>query len=219
MQSTPEPIVFIVDDEPDVRDALRMLLNSVHLKVETFGSARDFLQVYDRSRPGCLLLDVRMPGMSGPELQEKLRANEITIPVIIITGHGDVPTTVRTMKAGAIDVIEKPFNDQLLLDRVQEALERDAKQRQEQKQRDEIARRLACLTPREREVMGAIVQGKLNKVIAADLGLSTRTVEIHRSRVMEKMQAKSVSRLVQMVLLVQNAQQRESPRAALAPNP
>ncbi len=206
MKTTTEPTVFVVDDEPDIRDALRMLLGSVGLKVETFASARDFLKGYDAARPGCLILDVRMPGMSGPELQEQLRTNRIQIPVIIITGHGDVPTTVRTMKAGAVDVIEKPFNDQVLIDRVQQALERDARQRETAAGLKAIEQRLARLTPREREVMQAIVQGKLNKVIAADLGLSTRTVEIHRARIMEKMQARSVSKLVQMVLHVQTSE-------------
>ena len=148
-----------------------------------------------------------MPGMCGPELQEKLRANQISIPIIIITGHGDVPTAVRTMKAGAIDVIEKPFNDQALLDRVQQALQQDQQQRQEQAERERIAARLALLTPRETEVMKGIVKGKLNKVVAADLGLSTRTVEIHRARIMDKMQARSLSSLVQMVLFVQPNQQ------------
>lgn len=202
MATKTEPTIFVVDDEGDIRDSLRLLMRSVGLKSETFASAQEFLGAYDPSRPGCLILDVRMPGMSGPELQEKLRKNEINIPIIIITGHGDVPTAVRTMKAGAIDVIEKPFSDQLLLDRVQQALERDATDRKERAERERIAARLARLTPREREVMEGIVDGKLNKVIAADLGLSTRTVEIHRSRIMEKMQVRSVSNLVQMVLSV-----------------
>ncbi|MDX1486814.1 MAG: response regulator, partial [Acidiferrobacterales bacterium] len=193
MATKTEPTIFVVDDEADIRDSLRLLMRSVGLKTETFASAQEFLGAYDPSRPGCLILDVRMPGMSGPELQEKLRKNEINIPIIIITGHGDVPTAVRTMKAGAIDVIEKPFSDQLLLDRVQQALERDATDRKERAERERIAARLARLTPREREVMEGIVDGKLNKVIAADLGLSTRTVEIHRSRIMEKMQVRSVS--------------------------
>lgn len=202
MATKTEPTIFVVDDEADIRDSLRLLMRSVGLKTETFASAQEFLGAYDPGRPGCLILDVRMPGMSGPELQEKLRKNEINIPIIIITGHGDVPTAVRTMKAGAIDVIEKPFSDQLLLDRVQQALERDATDRKERAERERIAARLARLTPREREVMEGIVDGKLNKVIAADLGLSTRTVEIHRSRIMEKMQVRSVSNLVQMVLSV-----------------
>jgi two-component system, LuxR family, response regulator FixJ len=203
MVPTSEPTVFVVDDEADIRDALRMLLTSVKLKVETSGSARDFLSTYDPARAGCMILDVRMPGMSGPELQEQLRANHINIPVIIITGHGDVPTAVRTMKAGAIDVLEKPFSDDLLLERVYQALERDAAARTEQAEREKVAKRMARLTPREREVMSAIVQGKLNKVIAADLGLSTRTVEIHRARIMEKMEARSVSTLTRMVLLME----------------
>lgn len=202
MATKTEPTISVVDDEADIRDSLRLLMRSVGLKSETFASAQEFLGAYDPSRPGCLILDVRMPGMSGPELQEKLRKNEINIPIIIITGHGDVPTAVRTMKAGAIDVIEKPSSDQLLLDRVQQALERDATDRKERAERERIAARHARLTPREREVMEGIVDGKLNKVIAADLGLSTRTVEIHRSRIMEKMQVRSVSNLVQMVLSV-----------------
>jgi len=208
MAPTSEPTVFVVDDEADIRDALRMLLASVKLKVETFGSAREFLAAYNPSRAGCLILDVRMPGMSGPELQEQLRANNINIPIIIITGHGDVPTAVRTMKAGAIDVLEKPFSDDLLLERVHQALERDAAQRREQRERERVSARLARLTPREREVMAGIVDGKLNKVIAADLGLSTRTVEIHRARIMEKMQVRSVSNLVQMVLRVRGEEDR-----------
>lgn len=203
-----EPTVFIVDDEADIRDALRLLLNSVGLNVETFGSAREFLETYNPDQPGCLVLDVRMPGMCGPELQEKLHAKQVHIPIIIITGYGDVPTAVRTMKAGAIDVIEKPFNDQTLLDRVQQALEQDQRQREEQHEREEISIRLARLTSRERDVVEGVVAGKLNKVIAADLGLSTRTVEVHRSRIMKKTQSDSVPTLVRMVLLVQ-ADRRE----------
>lgn len=208
MAPTSEPTVFVVDDEEDIRDALRMLLGTVKLRVEAFASAREFLAAYNPSRAGCLILDVRMPGMSGPELQEQLRANNISIPIIIITGHGDVPTAVRTMKAGAIDVLEKPFSDDLLLERVHQALERDAAQRREQRERARVSARLARLTPREREVMAGIVDGKLNKVIAADLGLSTRTVEIHRARIMEKMQVRSVSNLVQMVLRVRGDEDR-----------
>jgi two-component system, LuxR family, response regulator FixJ len=201
---SPESVVFIVDDEPDIRDSVRLLLGSVGLGAQTFCSAQEFLDTYDPAQPGCLLLDVRMPGMSGPDLQEKLQAQQINIPIIIMTGHGDVPTAVRTMKAGAIDVIEKPFNDQVLLDRVQQALQRDLQQRRSRAEREEIAARLALLTPRETEVMTGIVEGKLNKVIADDLGLSTRTVEIHRARIMDKMQTRSLSQLVQMVFLVRD---------------
>ena len=168
----------------------------------------NFLKAYNPAQPGCLVLDVRMPGMCGPELQEKLHAKQVHIPIIIITGYGDVRTAVRTMKAGAIDVIEKPINDQTLLDRVQQALEQDQRQREERHDREEISIRLARLTPRERDVVEGVVAGKLNKVIAADLGLSTRTVEIHRSRIMEKTQSDSVPTLVRMVLLVQ-ADRRE----------
>jgi two-component system, LuxR family, response regulator FixJ len=198
--SKPEPTVFIVDDDQAMRKSLHWLIESVGLSVETYPSAHRFLESYRPGRPGCLVLDMRMPGISGLELQEKLAQQQINLPVIIITGHGDVPMAVRAMKAGAVDFIEKPFNDQLLLDRIQHALEQDAEHRSTQAQREEVAARLTMLTPREREVMEMVVAGKPNKVVAAQLGVSAKTVEAHRARVMEKMQAKSLADLIRMVV-------------------
>lgn len=195
-----EQTVFVVDDDAAVRDALSWLIKSVGLKVETFGSAQEFLEKLNPKRGGCVVLDVRMPGMSGLELQEKLTADQVTLPVIIVTGHGDVPMAVRAVKAGAFDFIEKPFNDQVLLDRIQQALKRQVETRKVEEQRGEVAVRLNTLTPREKEVLHMVVSGNPNKVIAAQLGISCRTVEIHRGRVMEKMKADSLSELVRMGL-------------------
>lgn len=195
--------VHIVDDEPDVRDALAMLMRSVGLAVTTYPSAQDFLQRYRASGPGCLVLDVRMPGMSGLELQEKLARERIALPIIIITGHGDIAMAVRAMKAGALDFIEKPFDDQALLDRIHEAIERAARTQDIEAERARIAARYAELTRREKEVMALVVTGRLNKLIAAELGLSTRTVEIHRAHIMEKMEAKSLSHLVRMAFALE----------------
>lgn len=196
------PTVFIVDDDTAVRDALKFLLRSVGHPVEAFGSAQDFLDAYRDDRPGCLVLDIRMPGMSGLELQEKLVERRSILPIIFITGHGDVPMAVEAMQAGAMDFIQKPFRDQDLLDRINQALEKDAKNRAALGELNLIRERLASLTPREREVMDLVVHGKANKVIAGDLDLSQRTVEIHRARVMEKMQASSLAHLVRMVIEV-----------------
>lgn len=196
------PTVFIVDDDTAVRDALKFLLRSVGHPVETFASAQDFLDAYRDDRPGCLVLDIRMPGMSGLELQEKLVERRSILPIIFITGHGDVPMAVEAMQAGAMDFIQKPFRDQDLLDRINQALEKDAKNRAALGELNLIRERLASLTPREREVMDLVVHGKANKVIAGDLDLSQRTVEIHRARVMEKMQASSLAHLVRMVIEV-----------------
>ncbi len=193
--------VFVVDDDAAVRDSLSWLIKSVGLNVETFGSAQEFLNACTPNRAGCLVLDVRMPGMSGLDLQEKLAGQRIFLPVIIITGHGDVPMAVRTVKSGAFDFIEKPFNDQVLLDRIQQALEKDAEQRIHQAEHDEISRRIGKLTPREKEVMDMVVGGNPNKIIASELGISCRTVEIHRGRVMEKMQANSLSDLMRIGLM------------------
>ncbi|MCG7949363.1 MAG: response regulator, partial [Candidatus Thiodiazotropha taylori] len=171
------PTVFVVDDDQAMRNSLKWLIESVSMQVETFESANAFIQSYYPGRSGCLLLDVRMPGMSGLELQEYLKVNQIAIPVIIITGHGDVPMAVRAMKAGAVDFIEKPFNDELLLESIRHAMAVDAKQRDMQSQRAEIATRLARLTPREHEVMLMVTNGKANKEIATGLGVSSKTVE------------------------------------------
>jgi two-component system response regulator FixJ len=199
---TAKPTVFVVDDDAAVRDALRFLMRSVGLTVETFTSATEFLDAYRDDRPGCLVLDIRMPGMTGLELQDKLTERRSILPIIFITGHGDVPMAVEAMQAGAMDFIQKPFRDQDLLDRIHQAIDKDAKTRQSLGELAAIRARLASLTPREREVMDLVVHGKANKVIAGDLDLSQRTVEIHRARVMEKMEASSLAHLVRMVLEV-----------------
>ncbi len=195
-----EPIVFVVDDDQAIRRSLKWLIESVGLQVETYASADEFMRSYYPGRAGCLLLDVRMPGMSGLELQEHFARNDIHIPIIIITGHGDVPMAVRAMKAGAIDFIDKPFNDELLLESIRNALAIDQQQREFQGRRAEIAARLAHLTPREHEVMEMVTEGRSNKEIAMDLGVSAKTVEVHRARVMEKMEAGSLAELVRMVM-------------------
>jgi two-component system, LuxR family, response regulator FixJ len=199
------PTIFIVDDDAAVRDALKLLLRSVGQAVETYGSAQEFLDAYSEDRPGCLVLDIRMPGMSGLELQQKLNEKHSILPIIFITGHGDVPMAVEAMQAGAVDFIQKPFRDQDLIDRINQALEKDSSNRAALGERNDIRRRLETLTPREREVLDLVVHGKANKVIAGDLKLSQRTVEIHRARVMEKMQASSLAHLVRMVLEVGQA--------------
>jgi two-component system, LuxR family, response regulator FixJ len=192
--------VFVVDDDDAVRTSLRLLLKSVGLPVETFGSAQEFLDAFDADRAGCLVLDIRMPGMSGLELQQKLNEIHAITPIVFITGHGDVPMAVEAMQHGAVDFIQKPFRDQDLIDRINQALERDKDNRAGLKERDAIRRRMEQLTPREREVLDLVTQGKANKVIAGDLNVSQRTVEIHRARVMEKMGASSLAHLVRMVI-------------------
>ncbi len=192
--------VFVVDDDQAMRNSLKWLIESVGMQVETYASADDFIRNYYPGRAGCLLLDVRMPGMSGLELQEQFIHQRIKIPIIIITGHGDVPMAVRAMKAGAVDFIEKPFNDELLLESIRNALTLDQEQRVMQSERAEIAARLAQLTPREHEVMEMVTSGKANKEIAIALGVSAKTVEAHRARVMEKMEATSLAELVKMVI-------------------
>ncbi len=194
--------VFIVDDDEAVRDSLSFLMQSVGLKTESFESADSFLQANPVGRAGCLLLDIRMPGMSGLELQGLLGERDIQLPVIFISGHADVPMAVRALKAGAFDFVEKPFNDQLLLDCVQRAIESDRQQRESGAQLEEWGERMASLTPREREVMELVVEGAANKVISATLGVSLKTVEAHRARVMDKLQAESLSHLVRMSVLL-----------------
>jgi two-component system response regulator FixJ len=203
--SNARPTIFVVDDDAAVRDALKLLLRSVGQAVETFSSGQEFIDAYSEDRPGCLVLDIRMPGMSGLELQQKLNERHSILPIIFITGHGDVPMAVEAMQAGAVDFIQKPFRDQDLIDRINQALEKDNNNRAALGERNDIRRRLETLTPREREVLDLVVHGKANKVIAGDLKLSQRTVEIHRARVMEKMQASSLAHLVRMVLEVGQA--------------
>jgi FixJ family two-component response regulator len=196
----PTPTVFVVDDDEGVRNSLRFLLKSVGLTAITLPSALEFLKTYDPEQPGCLVLDVRMPGMSGLELQQQLNVRGAMIPVIFITGHGDIPMAVEAMQHGAFDFLQKPFRDQDLIDRIQRALATDHKNRLALKERDSIRTRLDSLTPREREVLDLMMRGKPNKVMAAELGLSQRTVEIHRARVMEKTEASSLAQLVRMVM-------------------
>jgi len=198
-----EPLVYVVDDDAAVLDAIRMLLRSVGLRAATYTSATDFLAAFDGDQPGCLVLDIRMPVMSGIELQERLHEMGAMIPIVFVTAHGDIPMAVQAVKAGALDFIPKPFRDQDLLDRVQQAIELDLQHRNELSDRAELLRRHATLTAREREVFRLVAAGKANKVIAADLGISQRTVEIHRGRVMEKMQARSLPQLVRIALQIQ----------------
>lgn len=195
-----KPTVFVVDDDPGVLDSIRLLMHSIGLHAETFSSAPEFLEAYDPGRPGCLVLDVRMPAMSGLELQERLDSVGSTLPIIFVTAHGDVPMAVQAVKAGAMEFVQKPFRDQELIDKIQLALEENSRLRAEAAERGRIAARINSLTPRERQVMHLVAAGKANKAIAHELGLSQRTVEIHRARVMEKMQANSLADLVQMVI-------------------
>jgi FixJ family two-component response regulator len=192
--------VHIVDDEEAIRQGLCALLGSVSIEARAYGSAVEFLNAASPDMTGCLVLDVRMPGMSGLELQQELNRRGATIPVVFITGHGDVPMAVEAMQQGAFDFLQKPFRDQDLLDRVQRALARDAESRARLAVRAEIVTRLATLTPRETEVLQLVTRGKANKVVGAELGVSQRTVEIHRAHVMEKMNASSLAELVRMVL-------------------
>lgn len=196
----PVPTVFVVDDDEGVRDSLRFLLKSIGLPTKALASAAEFLDNYDVNQPGCLVLDVRMPTMSGLELQQQLNVRGAMIPVIFITGHGDIPMAVEAMQHGAFDFLQKPFRDQDLIDRLQKALAKDAENRTELKQREQIGSRFATLTPREHEVLVLMVRGQPNKIMAAELGVSQRTVEIHRARVMEKTAAGSLAHLVRMFL-------------------
>ena len=190
--------VFIVDDDQAIRHAMELLMRSVGLDYEIYHSADDFLTKFSDDRPGCLVLDIRMPGMGGLELQDRLNEMGSALPIIFITGHGDVPMAVEAMQKGAVDFIQKPFRDQDLLDRIADALKTDQEKRAERQQHQEVRGRLSTLTKREREVFDLVVTGKPNKVIAFELGVSQRTVEIHRARVMDKMKARSLADLVRM---------------------
>jgi two-component system response regulator FixJ len=193
------PMIYLVDDDEAVRDALGMLFKSIGLRYEAYGSALDFLEHYDSRRPSCLVADVRMPGLSGLELQQRLNEQRKEIPIIFITGHGDVPMAVTAMRSGAADFIQKPFRDQDLIDRIHKALDRDRERRKGRAAEDAIRERLALLTPRETEVMQRVARGQANKVIAMDLGVSQRTVELHRARVMKKLRLRSVAELVHAI--------------------
>lgn len=200
-----EPTVFIVDDDPGIRKAMQLLLKSVGLRSEIFASGDEFLARFDPERPGCLILDIRMPGLGGLALQERLLGAGNSLPIIFITGHADVPMAVEAMQKGAFDFVQKPVRDQELLERIKAALGSDRRARSEQARRAGVAARLGTLTVREREVMDLVVTGKPNKVIAYELGVSQRTVEIHRARVMVKMQARSLPDLVRMTLNADSA--------------
>jgi FixJ family two-component response regulator len=193
-----DAIVFVVDDDEPMRKSLQNLIGSVGLRVEAFASAPEFLRSKLTDVPGCLVLDVRLPGLSGLDLQKRMVEAGIEIPIIFITGHGDIPMTVQAMKAGAVEFLTKPFRDQDLLDAIQQALDRDRAARKHRTQINELHNRLDSLTPREREVMGLVVAGLLNKQIAGELGTSETTIKIHRHQVMEKMGAGSLAELVRM---------------------
>ena len=196
-----EATVFVVDDDPAMRESLRWLIESVGLGVETYPSAQRFLEAYDPAQTGCLVLDVRMPGMGGLDLQTELAARKTDLPIIVITGYAEVSMAVRAIKGGAIDFIEKPFNDQVLLDRIHQAIETDRRNRGRQKQDREVAARMQLLTPREREILNMVTDGKSNKMIAMALGISEKTVEVHRSHVMQKMHVTSLADLVRLTVL------------------
>lgn len=193
-----EKTVFVIDDDKAVRSAIRNLLESVGLRVETFNSPQGFLEAARKNIPGCLVLDVRLPGASGLDFQKQLAAANIEIPIIFITGHGDIPMTVQAMKAGAVDFLTKPFRDQDFLDAIQKALERDRGRREQETEVTEARRRFNTLTPREREVMALVVAGYLNKQTAAELGTSETTAKIHRRQVMRKMEVQSLPDLVRI---------------------
>ena len=198
--ATSEPVVFVVDDDRAARESLSWLIGSVHLRVASFASAAEFLAAYPPGQPGCLITDVRMPGLSGLDLQAELSRREIGIPVIVVTGHGDVPMAVRAMKAGALDFVEKPFNDQVLIDLVQKAVAKSLAAARGQGEKRGVQTRIEQLTPRERQVLDMIVAGDSNKGIAHVLGISEKTVEAHRAHVMEKMRARSLAELMKFMI-------------------
>jgi FixJ family two-component response regulator len=201
-ESKRKPMVYIVDDDDGMRRALGILMSTVGYQPAAFAGPREFLAKYDPMQPGCLVLDVRMPEMSGLEVQQHLNRNGSMLPVILVSGHGDIPMAVQAMKDGAFDFLQKPFRDQELLDRINAALKVDAENRASVDRLADLKQRADSLTPREREVMALVVDGKANKVIAIDLALSERTVEIHRANAMEKMGARSVAHLVKMHLML-----------------
>jgi RNA polymerase sigma factor (sigma-70 family) len=202
------PVVFVVDDDRSVRSSLKLLISSVGLQVESFESADTFLQRKPPDAPSCLVLDVRLRGLSGLDFQRELAARNIHIPIVFITGHGDIPMSVRAMKAGAVEFLTKPFRDQDLLDAVRIALERDRSRREEEKEVTDLQQRFDSLTPREQKVICLVVSGMLNKQIAGQLGTAENTVKVHRSRAMEKMKAQSLADLVKMIEKLKGCSQK-----------
>jgi FixJ family two-component response regulator len=200
-----DPTVFIVDDDTAVLDSVAELVTSVGLRAATFRSAREFRDSFDPERPGCLVLDVRMAHISGPALQDELNASGARIPIVFISGHGDVAVAIKTIKAGAVDFVQKPYREQQLLDSINEALRRDAEARQVDDSGEGFTERLAALTERERDVLERVVQGSSSKSIARALDISYRTVELHRSHIMEKMRVRSVAELIRLVIERRNA--------------
>lgn len=205
--------VYVVEDDEAVRDSLQMLLSSAGYPVAAYPSAAEFLAAYDTSLAGCLVLDIRMPEMNGMELQRKLNEMNSILPIIFVTGHGDVPLAVEAMQQGAIDFVQKPYREQELLEKIERAIAQDRDSRATLRQRQVILDRLATLTPREQEVLQLMVEGRANKVIAIDLDISQRTVEIHRARVMDKLGAKSLAHLVRMVMVANGASGLDGPSA------
>ena len=195
-----EPIVFVVDDDPAMRESLRWLIESVGISVTTFADAGEFLDKCDPTAPGCLVLDVRMPGMSGLDLQETLEERGISTPIVVITGYGEVPMAVRALKHGAVDFIEKPFSDQQILDSIRQALEVDRKRRSEVREADQLHDLFSLLTPREQQVMDLVVMGKSNKEAAKALGVSPKTIEVHRAHLMDKLRVRSLAELIRVSL-------------------
>jgi len=207
---TAAPVVFVVDDDASVRSSLKFLLSTVGLQAETLDSADSFLHKKRPDVPSCLVLDVRLPGLSGLDFQRELAARNICIPIVFLTGHGDIPMSVRAMKAGAVEFLTKPFRDQDLLDAVRVALDRDRTRREQEKEVTDLRRRFDSLTSREQEVASMVVAGMLNKQIAAELGTAESTVKVQRSRAMEKMQAESLADLIKMIQNVQPPSQKAS---------
>ena len=207
---TDAPVVFVVDDDPSVRSSLKFLLSTVGLQVESFDSADTFLSKKPAGVPSCLVLDVRLPGLSGIDIQRELAARNIRIPIIFLTGHGDIPMSVRAMKAGAVEFLTKPVRDQDLLDAVRIALEQDRARREKEQEVTDIQRRFDLLTPREQQVISMLVSGMLNKQIAGELGTAESTVKVQRSRAMEKMHAQSLVDLARMIEKLQGPSQKAS---------
>ncbi|MGH7899151.1 MAG: response regulator transcription factor [Candidatus Binatia bacterium] len=199
----PRPTVYVVDDDPALCAACRSLIESVGLPVETYLTAKEFLERFDPERAGCLVLDIRMPDMTGIQLQRELNARKVTLPIIFTTAYADVPTAVRAMRKGAYDFVQKPIDSEILLERIHEAIEADRNARDKRSQTQESALRFAKLTTREREVMERMISGQTNKEIAYDLGLSPKTIEVHRARLMRKVQVNSLAQLVRLATLAE----------------